>query len=88
MVNYIAWIVMGALVGWVASKVMGTDAEQGGVANIVVGVVGAFVGGWLMNMLNKPGVDEADAFSIRNFLVALVGAVVVLFIYKMVSKRS
>lgn len=86
--DVIAWIIMGALVGWIASKLMGTDEKQGGVANIVVGIVGAFVGGLIMSLVNSSGADETDAFSIRNFLVALLGAVVVLFIYKQVSRRA
>ncbi|MDQ2972874.1 MAG: GlsB/YeaQ/YmgE family stress response membrane protein [bacterium] len=86
--DIIAWVVMGALVGWIASKIMGTDAEQGGLANIVVGIVGAFAGGFLMSLIDKPGVNEADAISWRSFLVALLGAVVVLFVYKAVSRRT
>ena len=86
--DIIAWVVMGALVGWIASKVMGTDAEQGGIANIVVGIVGAFVGGFVMNLIDKPGVNEADAISWRSFFVALLGAVIVLFVYRSVSRRA
>ena len=86
--DVVAWVIMGALVGWIASKIMGTDEEQGGLANVVVGIVGAFVGGFIMSLVNGSGADETDAFSIRSFLVALLGAVVVLFIYKMVARRS
>jgi uncharacterized membrane protein YeaQ/YmgE (transglycosylase-associated protein family) len=85
--DIIAWVIMGALVGWIASKLMGTDAQQGAGANIVVGIVGAFVGGFIMSLFDSGGVDETDAFSIRNFVVALLGAVVVLFIYKQVARR-
>ncbi|MDQ3093663.1 MAG: GlsB/YeaQ/YmgE family stress response membrane protein [bacterium] len=86
--DIIAWVVMGALVGWIASKVMGTDAEQGGLANIVVGIVGAFAGGFLMNLIDKQGANSADAISWRSFFVALLGAIVVLFVYKAVSRRA
>lgn len=86
--DIIAWVIMGALVGWVASKIMGTDSEQGGFANIVVGIIGAFVGGFVMNLIDSSGVNESDAFSIRNFLVALLGAVIVLFVYKALSRRN
>ncbi len=88
LVDIIAWIIMGALVGWIASKIMNTDAEQGGVANIVVGIIGAFVGGWVMHIFDKTGASAANAFSWRSFFVALLGAVIVLFIYKAVSRRA
>ncbi len=86
--DVLAWVVMGALVGWIASKVMNTDAEQGGMANIIVGILGAFVGGFLMNLVDKSGVKTTDPISWRSFFVALLGAVVVLFVYKAVSKRA
>ncbi len=88
LVDIIAWIIMGALVGWIASKIMNTDAEQGGVANIVVGIIGAFVGGWVMHIFDKTGASATNAFSWRSFFVALLGAVIVLFIYKAVSRRA
>ena len=86
--DIIAWIIMGALVGWIASMIMGTNEKQGAVGNIVVGIIGAFVGGFIMNMLDSSGASSEDAFSWRSFFVALLGAVVVLFIWKMVAGRS
>lgn len=85
--DIISWVVIGALAGWVASMVMKTNAQQGGLANVVVGVAGALVGGFIMHLMDKTGAT-ANAFHIRNFFVALAGAVVVLFIYKAVSKRA
>lgn len=69
------WIVFGALVGWVASLIMKTDSQQGVLLNIVVGVVGAVVGGWLMNFLGESGVS---GFNLYSFGVALFGAVVLI----------
>jgi uncharacterized membrane protein YeaQ/YmgE (transglycosylase-associated protein family) len=86
--DIIAWIIMGALVGWIASMIMGTNARQGAVGNIVVGIIGAFVGGFIMNMIDSSGANASDAFSWRSFFVALLGAVVVLFIWKMVAGRG
>ena len=53
MINFLIWIVMGALIGWLASMVMGTDAQQGTLMNIVVGIVGAFLGGLLFSADRK-----------------------------------
>lgn len=63
---------------------MGTDAEQGIVANVVVGIVGALIGGYFMQSIGKAGVD---GFNIRSFAVAVVGAVVLLILYKAVRGR-
>ncbi|MDO8514434.1 MAG: GlsB/YeaQ/YmgE family stress response membrane protein [bacterium] len=67
----ILWIIFGGLVGWVASLVMKSDAEQGIVLNVIVGVVGAVIGGWLMSLLGESGVG---GFNLYSFLVALLGA--------------
>jgi uncharacterized membrane protein YeaQ/YmgE (transglycosylase-associated protein family) len=81
----IMWIVIGALAGWLASKIMGTDARQGGVANIVVGVIGAIVGGFLTQLAF--GDSRSNNGFIASLLVALLGSVVVLGIYKGVTRR-
>lgn len=73
--NIILWLIFGALVGWVASLIMGTDAEQGMILNIVVGVVGAFLGGTIMNLF---GASDVTGFNLYSFLVSLVGAVVLI----------
>jgi uncharacterized membrane protein YeaQ/YmgE (transglycosylase-associated protein family) len=51
--DIVAWIIMGALVGWIASMIAGTNEKQGAVGNIVVGIIGAFVGGFIMNLLDS-----------------------------------
>jgi uncharacterized membrane protein YeaQ/YmgE (transglycosylase-associated protein family) len=81
----IMWIIIGALAGWLASKIMGTDAQQGAAGNVVVGVIGAFVGGFLTRLAfgDNPGNNGL----IASLLVALLGAVVVLGIYKAVRRR-
>jgi uncharacterized membrane protein YeaQ/YmgE (transglycosylase-associated protein family) len=73
----IAWIILGALAGWVASMIMGTDGNQGAIGNIVVGIIGAFFG--------EAGVT---GFNIRSFLVALLGSVIALIIYRALFGRS
>ena len=73
----ILWIVFGAIVGWVASMVMGTN--EGLVLDIVLGIVGAVLGGWLMSFFGKSGVT---GFNLYSMLVALLGAVVLIAIVK------
>lgn len=83
--DFIVWIIFGALAGWIASMIMKTDAEQGALMNIIVGIVGAFLGGVIMNTLGQPGVT---GFNIYSAIVAILGAVVLLAIYKMFTRRS
>jgi uncharacterized membrane protein YeaQ/YmgE (transglycosylase-associated protein family) len=77
----IIWIIFGGLVGWVASLIMETDAQQGVMLNVVVGIIGAFLGGFIMNLLGQGGVG---GFTLYSFIVALIGAVVLIWIVKMV----
>lgn len=75
----ILWIIFGALVGWVASMLMGTNPQQGIIVDILTGIVGAVLGGWLMSFFGQGGVS---GFNLYSFLVALVGAVVLIVIVK------
>lgn len=79
----ILWIIFGALVGWIASLIMKTDPEQGAVINIAVGIVGAVIGGWLMSSFGESGVT---GFNFYSFLVALLGAVVLIFLVKILRR--
>jgi uncharacterized membrane protein YeaQ/YmgE (transglycosylase-associated protein family) len=81
----IAWIIFGALAGWVASKIAGTDKRQGCFLNIVVGVVGAFIGGLIMELVTGRGFSFA--FNLTSFVVAVLGAVVLLLIAGMARRR-
>jgi uncharacterized membrane protein YeaQ/YmgE (transglycosylase-associated protein family) len=84
--NFIIFLIVGGLVGWLASKVMGTDAQQGVVLNVIIGIVGAILAGWLISPLI--GVrDITDELSIPAILVSLVGACVVIFLWKLVAGR-
>ena len=83
--NIIVWIIVGAFAGWVASMIMKTDASMGALANIIVGIIGAFVGGWLVGLF---GIDVTTAeLSIESILTAILGAVVVLAIVNAVRGR-
>lgn len=79
----ILWIIFGGLVGWVASKFVGTDGQQGIVMNVIVGVVGAVIGGLLFSLLGGGGVT---GFNLYSFIVALIGAIVLLAIVKAVRR--
>lgn len=81
--DIILWIIFGALIGWVASLIMKTDPEQGVMLNIVVGIVGAVIGGWLMNLFGEAGVT---GFNLYSFVVALLGAIVLIAIVKMLRR--
>ena len=81
--SIIAWIVLGLLAGWIASRIM-TGSGMGLVMNLVLGVVGALVGGFLVNMLGGAGVT---GFNLWSLVVAVLGAVVVLWIAGAVSGR-
>ena len=73
------WIVFGGLVGWIASLIMKTDGQQGIFLNVVIGIFGAMIGGWLMSLLGEGGVR---GFNLYSFLVALLGAIVFIWIAK------
>jgi uncharacterized membrane protein YeaQ/YmgE (transglycosylase-associated protein family) len=73
----ILWIIFGALAGWIASFFAGTNEEQGALANIAIGIIGALVGGFLANLLGFEGVT---GFNLWSLLIAIGGAVLVLFI--------
>lgn len=77
--NIIIWLIVGGIVGWLASLVMKTDAQQGIILNVVVGIIGAFIGGWLIGPLLGAG-SINDGFSIMSFVVSLIGAVILLAI--------
>lgn len=81
----ISWIILGALAGWVASMITGRNERQGCLMNIVVGIVGASIGGWIMSFFGGSGVT---GFNFGSFLVALLGAVVLLAIVNLIFGRN
>jgi len=74
----IAWLIFGAIAGWIASIIAGTNERMGCLLNIIVGIAGAFIGGFLYSLLT--GTEFIARFDITSFIVAVVGAVILLFI--------
>ena len=77
--GFIIWLIVGGIVGWLASLVMRTDGQQGMLLNIVVGIVGAFLGGWIISPLVGVGTIN-DGISIGSVIVSLLGAIILLAI--------
>jgi uncharacterized membrane protein YeaQ/YmgE (transglycosylase-associated protein family) len=84
MINLILWLVVGAVIGWVASLLMRTDAQQGLMLNIIVGIVGAMIGGFLFgyNTINQ------NAFDVTALLISLIGAVVLLALVNLIRRGA
>ena len=78
--NLIIWLIVGGLVGWVASMLMRTDAQQGILLNVVVGIVGAFIGGFLLAPMFGTGTINSNDFSVSGLVVSLLGSVILLAI--------
>ena len=83
--NWLVWIIFGALAGWLASIIMGKNAQMGALANIVVGILGAVIGGYLMT--NVFGLQGVTGFNLTSLLVAIGGAVILLFLVGLVRRR-
>lgn len=86
--NFILWIVIGGIIGWLASLVMRTDAQQGLFLNIVVGIAGALLGGWLLAPLFGAGTINQNDFSIMSLLVSFLGAIILLAIVNLIRRGS
>ncbi len=83
--NILGWVVLGGLAGWVASLIMKNNRQMGIIANIIVGIIGAFAGSFLLGLI---GVAGMSGFNVYTFFVALLGAVVLLFLYNMIRGRG
>ena len=81
--NFIIWLIAGAVVGWVASMLMHTNSQQGLLLDIVVGIVGAFVAGFLLSPLFGVGTINQNNFSLPALLVSLLGAIILLAVVKL-----
>jgi uncharacterized membrane protein YeaQ/YmgE (transglycosylase-associated protein family) len=82
-VGIIAWIVLGAIAGWITNMIMG--GKEGVIATIILGIVGAVVGGWLAGTVLK--VADVTGINIESIVVAVIGAIIVVAVYRMVTGR-
>jgi uncharacterized membrane protein YeaQ/YmgE (transglycosylase-associated protein family) len=78
-IDIIAWVIFGALAGWIASMITKTNDEQGAVGNIITGIVGAFIGGFLVRLLTG---SDVEGFSLTSLIVAIIGAVILISVLK------
>jgi uncharacterized membrane protein YeaQ/YmgE (transglycosylase-associated protein family) len=86
--NLLIWLVVGGVVGWLASIVMGTNARQGILLNVVVGIVGAMLGGWLVSPLVGSATINQGDFSLGGLMVSFTGAVILLGIVSLLRART
>lgn len=84
--NFIICLIVGGVIGWIASMIMRTDAQQGMLLNVVVGIVGSFLGGFLVGPLLGAGTINQNDFSIMGLLASLIGAVILLAIVNLVLR--
>lgn len=82
----IGWIILGLIAGAIAKAIMPGDQGGGMIATLILGVIGAVVGGWIGTALFDVGLE--DFWSLQTWVVAIIGAIIVLFIYGMLTKRS
>lgn len=84
--NIIIWLIIGGVLGWLASIVMKTDGQQGLFLNVVVGIVGALLGGWVLSPLFGVGTINQDNFSVAGLLVSFLGAIILLAIVNLLRR--
>ncbi len=86
--SFLSWIIVGGIIGWLASIVMKTNAQQGIFLNIIVGIVGAFLGGLFLSPLFGAGTINGNDFSVSGLLVSFLGAIILLAIVNLFRRRS
>lgn len=86
--NFIIWLIVGGVIGWLASLMMKTDGQQGIILNVVVGIVGAMLGGWLITPLVGGGTINQDAFNLTSLIVSFLGAAILLGIVNLVRRGA
>jgi uncharacterized membrane protein YeaQ/YmgE (transglycosylase-associated protein family) len=87
-VNFVIWLIVGGILGWLASIVMRTNGQQGMILNVVVGIVGAFVAGLVLTPLLGIGTINQNNFSLPGLLVSFVGAIILLAVVSLVRRGS
>ena len=88
MINLIVWLIVGGLIGWVASMIMKTDGQQGMFLNVIVGIVGAAIAGWFISPMVGMGTINQGAFNFGSLVVSLIGAVLLLAVVNLFRRGS
>ena len=86
MIGLLGWLIGGGIIGWIATMITGRNAQQGLIGNILAGIIGAFVGGAIYGALFGNGISFE--WNLTSFIVALIGAVIVLAIWNFISRRA
>lgn len=86
--NFIIWLIVGGLVGWVASIIMGTNRQQGILLNVIVGIVGAFLAGLVLTPYFGIGTINQSNFSFPALMVSLLGAIILLAVVSLFTRRG
>ena len=84
--NFIIWLIVGGIIGWVASLIMKRDAQQGIILNVIVGIIGSFLGGFLIAPLLGSGTANSGDFSVMGLVASLIGAVILLAIVNLFTR--
>ena len=82
--DILLWIIFGGIVGWIATMIVGSDMQEGMLGNIIVGIVGAVIGGFIMNAFNQPGIT---GFNWYSFIVSILGSIILLWVYRAFTHR-
>jgi uncharacterized membrane protein YeaQ/YmgE (transglycosylase-associated protein family) len=82
--NLLVWIILGGVSGWIASKIAGKDSRMGAGLNIIVGILGAFIGGWIVGLI---GLGPVTGLNLWSFIVSILGAVVLLAIVSLFNRK-
>jgi uncharacterized membrane protein YeaQ/YmgE (transglycosylase-associated protein family) len=85
--NVIIWLIVGGVIGWVASLVMRTDGQQGILLNVVVGIAGALIAGFLLTPLVGGGTINSGDFSAFGLMISLLGSILLLFVVNLIRRR-
>lgn len=86
--NFLIWLLVGGLLGWIASLVMKTNGQQGIILNVVVGILGALIAGFVIAPMFGTGTINTNDFSVSGLLVSFVGAVILLAIVNLFRRGS
>ena len=86
--NIIVWLVVGGILGWLASILMKTDGQQGIILNVVVGIIGATIGGWVISPMVGVATINQNNFSLAGLAVSFLGAVILLAVVNLFRRRA